>query len=257
VNLFRTYTASDLPSTSESSSYLSIHVFHLGSDEAATKALPYFSKQGEQVQGLTRLDEGSDVLRVVSGRWNEANVVVIYVTLDSYLVRVAEASPQGTSIDIAQATASGIVDNYAEVLGLDMSESVSDEELSCDALDSWLDASQVHTQRAEEIIVEIDQTGIFDAPTASDALILQGYADEFAEFASNQRALDVPAGAESANEILARAFDAYSEGFETLAMAVEQQDQMLANLGSDQFDEGTDLLGQFGDALTEFGDSCT
>jgi hypothetical protein len=91
--------------------YINISIHRFGAEQGAKDALTYFADDVMGTQGLEELDieRIGEQTRALKGAPSGANLVVLYIRVDNYLIRVGGSSPQGDPTDQVVAMAEQIV----------------------------------------------------------------------------------------------------------------------------------------------------
>jgi hypothetical protein len=96
-NAYRTFEIPDAGGDPNGMSYVNISIHRFGTEQGAKDALTYFADDVIGTQGLEEFDieRIGEQTRALRGAPDGANLVVLYIRVDNYLIRIGGSSPQG------------------------------------------------------------------------------------------------------------------------------------------------------------------
>lgn len=110
-NAYRTF---ELPADADpnSTTVINVSIHRFGREQGAKDALDYFADDVIATQGLEefKVQRIGEQTRALKGATDSANLVVLYVRTDVYLIRIGGTSPQGDPTDDVIAVAEMIVE---------------------------------------------------------------------------------------------------------------------------------------------------
>lgn len=112
-NAYRTFEIpADAGADPNSMTYINISIHRFGTEQGAKSALTYFADDVITTQGLEELDVDrvGEQTRALKGAPDGANLVVLYIRTNNYLIRIGGSSPQGDPTQDVIAMAEKIVE---------------------------------------------------------------------------------------------------------------------------------------------------